>query len=146
MKSLSTASESQAALILESQDEMPWRTVICLRRQLPDWWESARRKHHEAIFVHAPLRSSNESHCAAGLWRFIRGTLPHCPSPVLLFCSEGRHRSGMVAALTKRGLLPVSIAYLLRAGFRARARELAVTLLLARRMTVISAGRRNQRR
>ena len=146
MTSLNTVSEIQAANILQSQDELPWRTVVCVRRQLPDWWDLAKRKHHEAVFVHAPLRASNEPRFATGLWRFMRGTLPRCASPVLLFCSKGRHRSGMVAALTKRGWIRVSIAYLLRAGFQARARELAVVLLLVRKMTEISAGKRNQKR
>lgn len=146
MTSLKTVSEMQAANILQNQDELPWRTVVCVRRQLPDWWDLAKRKHHEARFVHAPLRASNEPRFATGLWRFMRGTLPRCASPVLLFCSEGRHRSGMVAALMQRGWLPVSIAYLQRAGFQARARELAVVLLLVRKITEISTGNRNQKR
>jgi hypothetical protein len=146
MTSLNTVSEIQAANILHSQDELPWRTVVCVRRQLPGWWDLAKSKHQEAIFVHAPLRASNEPRFATGLWRFMRGTLPRCASPVLLFCSEGRHRSGMVAALTKRGWLPVSIAYLQRAGIQARARELTVALLLVRKLTEISAGKRNRKR
>lgn len=144
MTSLKTVSEMQAANILQSQDDIPWCTVVCVRRQLPDWWDLAKRKHHEATFVHAPLRASNEPRFATGLWRFMRGTLPRCASPVLLFCSQGRHRSGMVAALTKRGWLHASIAYLFRAGLQARTRELAVALLLVRRMTEISVGKRKQ--
>ncbi len=146
MTSLKTASEFQAAFILQSQVEFPWRTVICVRRQLPDWWNQAKQKHPHIKFIHAPLCASKEPRFAANLWRFMRGTLPRCANPILLFCSEGRHRSGVVAALTQRGWLLVSIAYLQRAGFRARAKELVLVLLLERKLRKISTGKRDCRR
>ena len=51
--------------------------------------------------------------------------------------------SGVVAALTQRGWLLVSIAYLQRAGFRARAKELVLVLLLERKLRKISTGKKN---
>jgi len=144
MKSLNTVSECEAANILLNQNELPWRTVVCVRRQLPDWWNQAKQKHPQIEFVHAPLCASKEPRFATNLWRFMRGILPRCANPVLLFCSEGRHRSGVVAALVQRGWLLVSIAYLQRAGFRARAKELALVLLLERRLR--GTGKRNWKR
>jgi hypothetical protein len=141
MTPLKTVSEFQAAFILQSHDALPWRTVVCVRRQLPDWWNQAKQKHQHIEFIHAPLCASKEPRFAANLWRFIRGTLPRCASPVLLFCSEGRHRSGAVAALTRQGWLLVTIAYLQRAGFRTRAKELALVLLLERKLRKISTGK-----
>jgi protein tyrosine/serine phosphatase len=146
MTSLKTASESQAEFILQSQDELPWHTVICVRRQLPDWWNQAKQKHQRTEFIHAPLCASKDPRFAANLWRLMRGTLPRCACPVLLFCSEGRHRSGVVAALTRHGWLLVSIAYLQRAGFHARAKELALVLLLERKLRKISFGKRDHKR
>ncbi len=145
MTSLNTVSEFQAFIILQRQDEIPWRTIVCVRRQLPDWWDTAKKKHPEAEFVHTPICASKEPCFVTNLWRFMRGTLPQCANPILLFCSEGRHRSGVVAALTQRGWLLVSIAYLQRAGFRTRSRELAIALLLERRLRKISADERNRK-
>ena len=85
MTSLNTVSEFQASIILKSQDEIPWLTVVCVRRQLPDWWNTAKWKHPEAEFVHAPLRASKEPRFVSDLWRFMRMTLSKCASPILLF-------------------------------------------------------------
>jgi hypothetical protein len=134
MTSLNTASEIQVISILQSQNELPWRTVVCVRRQLPDWWDQEKQKHQYIEFIHAPLCASNEPHFAMKLWRFVRKILPRLAHPVLLFCSEGRHRSGVVAALAQQGWLRVSIAYLQRAGFRARPKELAIALILEKRL------------
>lgn len=141
MTPLKTVSEFQAAFILQGQDELPWRTVVCARRQVPVWWNLAKQKHQHIEFVHAPLCASKEPRFAANLWRFMRGTLPRCAGPVLFFCSEGRHRSGAVAALTQCGWLLATIAYLQHAGFRARAKELTLVLLLERKLRKINTDK-----
>lgn len=146
MRSVTTVSESQAAIILKGQENVPWRTVVCVRRQVPDWWVLAKSKHREVDFVHSPVCASIEPRFAMQVWRFIRGALPRFAGPVLLFCSEGRHRSGVIAALTQRGRLLVSIAYLRRAGFRARLREWALLLILERRLNRIGNSTFNWKR
>lgn len=133
--------ELDVAAILQLPSELKWRTIVCVRRQVPDWWERVKLRHPESKFIHLPLRASKDPGFAADLWRVSRRDLPKGASPILLFCKEGRHRSGMVSGLLQTNPYSAVAAYIKRAGIHARLSEMRITFVLARRLQHIARTR-----
>jgi len=79
-----------------------YQTIVCLRRQLPSWWTNVKHISCDAAFIHHPVPSSNRTiRCRMSIVELFDKHLMLFKQPVLLFCKEGRNRSGIICGLIK---------------------------------------------
>ena len=97
------ASESEVAHALAHGWLDDTKSLVCLRRTLPSWWPwAASRFHSKMRFDHVPIPPSSSPSCESALRAFLDVLMPQLPRPVVVFCKEGRHRTGIVAAVVAR--------------------------------------------
>lgn len=110
-------------------------TLLCLRRRAPAWWESVAQARSGLALELVPIPPSLHPDCRDRLRALWMLAMPGMPRPVLVFCKEGRHRTGMVAALAALAggaLLDSAIlTYVRRTAGQPRDREIAIICALA---------------
>jgi len=78
------------------------RSVICLRRDVPEWWFTLQQTQGQyPVFVHAPVPSIHEVGTEAALLTILDSVFPGIMLPVVFFCLKGRNRTGMLAAMIR---------------------------------------------
>lgn len=96
------ASEIEAFQVLEENRLKDKTTIICLRRKLPEWWSVYSKKYSaQHSFLHHPIPPSWDSSCSQKILEVTAVLLNNANFPVLIFCKEGRNRTGMVSAAMK---------------------------------------------
>lgn len=123
-------SEKSARAAISSK--MSFRTVICLRHDLPAWWDLTRSHFADRVqFYHYPVPSIHTSGMEAAIFRIATHLLPSVGMPALVFCLEGKNRTGVLAGvltfLTTRKLKDALDEYRGRAGDNFRQEELRLT-------------------
>lgn len=110
-------------------------TLLCLRRHLPVWWENVALTRPGLSLVAAPVPPSLDPACCETLKALWTIAMPSLARPVLVFCKEGKHRTGMVAALAALAAgetLDLAIShYARRTEGEPRDREVAIIRTLA---------------
>ena len=72
-------------------------TVICLRRQVPAWWDDFKTVGREATAVHLPVPGIADDECVRRIAEILASETVS-RRPAIWFCYEGRHRTGLLAA------------------------------------------------
>jgi len=90
------ASEAGARMAME-QDATIFATFVCIRRRAPRWYSALAPSERYARH-HFPIPPSSDPGCGSRVRQLVSEFMPSLPQPVLIFCKEGRHRAGMVAA------------------------------------------------
>jgi protein tyrosine/serine phosphatase len=108
------------------------RTVVCLRRDLPEWWPTTQIAFSGRIrFQHCPVPSISDAQMGAAIRHVAMQVLPLVEKPALVFCLEGRNRTGVLAGVLRflaTGVLNDALdEYRNRAGSGFRAEELRLT-------------------
>jgi hypothetical protein len=119
-------SEQEALTCLK--DEPFVRSVVCLRRTLPDWWPILRQELHGKIaFYHLPVPDIDHHHMGEAILAVAIELLPKIETPVLIFCLHGRNRTGVLAGLLSfqvtKDLVSAAEEYRLRASIGYREEE-----------------------
>lgn len=74
----------------------PDTTVICLRRQVPSWWSTLPSFSGQLTLLHFPVPGISDAKCVERVVALATsGWLDR--RPLLWFCWEGIHRTGLVA-------------------------------------------------
>lgn len=77
-------------------------TIICLRRKLPEWWQKLSSKYNtQQLFFHYPIPPSSNINCSQKISDFIDFLVNGIKLPALIFCKEGRHRTGIISAIIR---------------------------------------------
>jgi protein tyrosine/serine phosphatase len=77
-------------------------TIICLRRKLPEWWQKLSSKYNtQQLFFHYPIPPSSNINCSQKISDFIDLLVNGIKLPALIFCKEGRHRTGIISAIIR---------------------------------------------
>jgi len=103
--------------------------VICLRREVPDWWGVLREKYLNSIeFLHTPLSSIFEYRLELELNNILDIILRLSNEQAVFFCLLGKNRTGMLAGIIQyaatHNLAKAEKEYLSRAGDSFRSEEL----------------------
>lgn len=129
------AAEWEVVAMLDDNVLPTFGTLVCLRRSPPAWWSRVSSTRPDLALEHIPIPPSLDPGCMASLRQFIDNSLPRLAFPLLVFCKEGRHRSGMVEAmlLIKQGCSVDDAIerYVARSRGGARDREIALIRRLA---------------
>jgi len=92
--------ESAAHDYLRSNPDV--HSVVCLRRTLPDWWTTLPKEMHSQItFYHWPTPDITDLHMGEAILAVTIDLLPNIAPPVLVFCLNGRNRTGVLAGLLR---------------------------------------------
>lgn len=76
-----------------------FNSVVCLRRQTPEWWSRLEGYGKKINKLHYPVPSSKEPGCLEALVILVGEVLPKLAAPVAIFCKEGRNRTGMILSI-----------------------------------------------
>lgn len=129
------ASQGEVQASFRDGDLPATGTLLCLRRTPPAWWPDVRSALPGLSMAHVPIPPSIDPDCAARLAELLQTAIPRMQRPVIVFCKEGRHRSGMVQALVNylhgASLNAAEAIYLRRSGSIWREREVAIVRQLA---------------
>lgn len=131
------AGQDDIAAMLDDDSLPASGTLLCLRRSPPAWWERAAHARSGLALALVPIPPSLDPACRDRLHALWTQVLPGMARPVLVFCKEGRHRTGMVAALAEMtsgaSLDPAIATYVRRTAGEPREREIAIIRELAAR-------------
>lgn len=72
--------------------------VICLRRNLPYWWETVLKQKNEFTLHHFPTPPSYDPSCIKTIEHFFE-VFENFDLPLLIFCKKGQNRTGIISAL-----------------------------------------------
>ena len=123
---------SEATALQFIADKTSLRTVVCLRRDLPEWWATTQIAFSGRIyFQHCPVPSVSDAQMGAAIRQVAMQVLLLVEKPALVFCLEGRNRTGVLAGVLRflgTGVLSDALdEYRNRAGSGFRAEELRLT-------------------
>ena len=90
-------SEIAVAAALDRGEVPPQCTVICLRRQVPAWWDDLKTAGRVARAVHLPVPGIADDECVRRISELVDSETVS-RRPAIWFCYEGRHRTGRLAA------------------------------------------------
>jgi len=107
------------------------RSVVCLRRTLPDWWIALRDELKNKIaFHHLPTPDIFDGDMGEAIVRVVFDLLPKLEAPVLVFCLRGRNRTGVFAGYLRfqvtRDVGAAVLEYRRRASLGYRKEEVAL--------------------
>jgi hypothetical protein len=130
MGQFSFAAQEEVEALLRAGELPASGTLLCLRRKPPGWWFEVPSSFPHLSLQHFPIPPSVDGECARLIEALCSEAIPGMKLPILVFCKEGRHRSGMVEAIIslQRGaaLKTALERYTRRARGGARAREIDI--------------------
>jgi hypothetical protein len=78
------------------------RSVICLRRDLPEWWTKLKQTSPPyRYFLHTPLPSIKDAGLERALLTVLNSEFPNIARPAVFFCLKGCNRTGILAGLLR---------------------------------------------
>ncbi|MEQ1494781.1 MAG: hypothetical protein ABL912_03350 [Novosphingobium sp.] len=129
------AGQDDIAAMLKDDSLPASGTLLCLRRHVPAWWDRVAQARSGLALELVPIPPSLDPECSDRLRVLWTSALPYMARPVLVFCKEGRHRTGMVAALSAlaggASLRSAIATYVQRTAGEPREREISIIRALA---------------
>jgi hypothetical protein len=95
------ASESEVWQAIRDRSLPELASLVCLRRRVPAWWTSDGAAAPGPSRIHAPIPPSTEPGCRHALEEFVVCAWRQLPKPTLIFCKEGKHRTGMLSGILR---------------------------------------------
>jgi hypothetical protein len=95
------ASESEVWQAIRDRSLPEVASLVCLRRHVPAWWAGDGVAASGPSRIHVPIPPSTDPGCRHALEEFVCGAWRQLPKPTLIFCKEGKHRTGMLSGILR---------------------------------------------